>query len=92
MEEIGIEENVFITDEYDAYFEIIPHDQHFVGKDLTYPIEQSNSDVRHCLARFRRRSKTTSRCVEMVNTSLKLLHNLQNPEIFKQFQRLSNAI
>jgi insertion element IS1 protein InsB len=42
----------------------------FTGKDLTFPIEQDNSEVRHHLARFRRRSKVTSRARHMVDGAL----------------------
>lgn len=40
----------------------IPPDQLFTGKDLTFPIKQDNSNVRHCLAHFRRRTKVMSKC------------------------------
>ena len=49
------------------------------GKDLTFPIEQDNSNIRHYLARFRRRSKVTSRSEKMVDLSLRLLHHLTDP-------------
>jgi IS1 family transposase len=42
----------FITDEYAPFFKHIPEDRHYYGKDITFPIEQSNSDIRHWLARF----------------------------------------
>ena len=54
----------------------------FTGKDLTFPIEQDNSDVRHHLARFRRRSKVTSRARHMVDGALRLLCHLRQPENF----------
>ena len=53
--------------------------QLFTGKDLTFPIEQDNSNVRHYLARFRRRTKVVSQCQTMVDLSLRLLHYLQGP-------------
>ena len=58
-------------------FRLLPEDRHFYGKDLTYPIEQTNSDIRHRLARFVRRSKCTSRSLAMVHASLALYHHLQ---------------
>ena len=54
----------------------------FTGKDLTFPIEQDNSDTRHHLARFRRRSKVTSRARHMVDGALRLLCHLRQPENF----------
>src|ERR1700691_2461286 len=40
-----------------GYHRLIPESQLFTGKDLTVPIEQDNSNIRHFLARFRRRTK-----------------------------------
>ena len=61
---------------------MIPEERHFPGKDLTFPIEQDNSEVRHHLARFRRRSKVTSRARRMVDGALRLLCHLRRPENF----------
>ena len=69
----------FVTDDWEGHHRVIPPDQLFTGKDLTFPIEQDNSNVRHCLARFRRRTKVVSRCRTMVDLSLRLLHHLQDP-------------
>ncbi|MBY0501120.1 MAG: hypothetical protein K2P93_03865 [Alphaproteobacteria bacterium] len=70
----------FVTDEWGGFFRLLPEERHFYGKDLTFPIEGTNSDIRHRLARFHRRSKTTSRNSEMVEASLLLFHHLQSPE------------
>ena len=42
----------FITDEWPGFFRLLPQDRHFYGKDLTFPIEQTHSDIRHRLACF----------------------------------------
>ena len=68
---------VFITDEYQPFFKHIPDDRHYYGKDITFPIEQSNSDIRHWLARFIRRSKSTTRSVAMLAASIALMHHIQ---------------
>ena len=65
-----------------GFHRLIPEDQLFTGKDLTFPIEQDNSNIRHYLARFRRRSKVTSRAAHMVGSSLRLLHHLMQPTNF----------
>ena len=70
----------FVTDEWGGFFRILPEERHFYGKDLTFPIEGSNSDIRHRLARFHRRSKVSSRSSKMVEASLLLFHHLQSPE------------
>jgi len=67
----------FITDEYKPFFKHIPESRHFYGKDITFPIEQSNSDIRHWLARFIRKSKSTTRSVSMLASSIALMHSVQ---------------
>jgi insertion element IS1 protein InsB len=79
---VGVEGNVFLTDDWEGFHRLIPEGQLFTGKDLTFPIEQDNSDVRHHLARFRRRSKVTSRARHMVDGALRLLCHLRRPENF----------
>ena len=69
----------FVTDDWEGYHRVIPQAQLFTGRDLTVPIEQDSSNVRHCLARLRRRTKVVSRCRTMVDLSLRLLHHLQHP-------------
>lgn len=72
LERIGVEGREFVTDDYEAYHQLIPDAQLFTGKDLTFLIEQDNSNTRHYLARFRRKSKVTSRSLTMVDLSLRL--------------------
>src|SRR5271170_7927696 len=55
-----------------------PEEQLFTGKDLTVFIEQDNSNIRHFLARFRRRTKVVSKSEEMVDLSLRLYHHLHD--------------
>jgi len=50
----------------------------FTGKDLTFSIEQDNSNIRHFLARFRRRTKVVSKSEEMEDLSLRLYHHLHD--------------
>ena len=82
LDRVGLEGHVFLTDDWEGFHRLIPEDQLFTGKDLTFPIEQDNSNIRHYLARFRRRSKVTSRAEHMVDSSLRLLHHLMRPENF----------
>ena len=56
------------------------------------PIEQDNSNVRHCLARFRRRTKVVSKCRIMVDLSLRLLHHLQDPANYVAYAQQFAAI
>jgi IS1 family transposase/transposase-like protein len=72
----------FITDEYAPFFKHIPEDRHYYGKDITFPIEQSNSDIRHWLARFIRRSKSSTRSISMLASSIALMHSVQIEKVF----------
>ena len=56
----------YATDDYVCYKATLPEEQHAIGKDLTYTTEQHNSDTRHWMARFRRKSKVVSKCEKMV--------------------------
>jgi insertion element IS1 protein InsB len=51
----------FSTDDRESYHCLIPQDQLYTGKHLTLPIKQDNSNLRHYLARFRRRTKVVSK-------------------------------
>ena len=52
LDKVGIEGHIFLTDDWEGFRRLIPAEQLFTGKDLTFPIEQDNSNVRHYLARF----------------------------------------
>ena len=80
IDKIGLEGKFFLTDDWEVYHKIIPEDQLFTGKDLTFPIEQDNSDVRHHLARMRRRTKVVSKSEAMVDASLKLVNHFRCKE------------
>ncbi|MBK7541939.1 MAG: IS1 family transposase [Candidatus Competibacteraceae bacterium] len=75
---IGIEGHTFVTDDWEGFHRNIPEGQLFTGKDLTFPIEQDNSNLRHYLARFRRRTKVVSKSKKMVDLSLRLHHHVRD--------------
>ena len=79
LAKVGVAGRTFVTDDWEGCHRVTPEDQLFAGKDLTFPTEQDNSDVRHYLARFRRKTKVVSKCRTMVDLSLRLLHHLQDP-------------
>ena len=85
LEKIGLDGREFVTDDYEAYHQLIPENQLFTGKDLTYVIEQDNSNTRHYLARFRRKSKVTSRSLEMVDLSLRLHYYASDPQFIATY-------
>lgn len=88
----GTQGKIFVTDDGEGFHRLIPADPLFTGKDLTFPIEQDNSLVRHYLARFRRRSKVTSRARHMVDKTLRLLAHFLNPENYPERQNQSLCI
>jgi insertion element IS1 protein InsB len=67
---------VYCTDNWPVYGpeleKYCPKAHHVVTKAETVAIEGNNSDTRHWLGRFRRRSKIVSKSLEMVDLSLGL--------------------
>ena len=47
IDKVGVSNKTFVTDDREGYHRIIPERQSFAGKDLTFPIEQDNGNVRH---------------------------------------------
>ena len=93
LDKIGVEGRTFVADDWDGYHRLIPEDQLFTGKDLTFLIEQDNSNIRHFLARFRRRTKVVSKCKIMVDLSLRLYHHLHDyPENLAAKLKLTRSI
>src|SRR6202167_5713182 len=79
LNKVGVEGKTFATDDWEGYHRLIPQSQLFTGKDLTVPIEQDNSNIRHFLARFRRRTKVVSNAVEIVlDLSLRIYHHFHD--------------
>lgn len=64
---------VYCTDYWKPYSKVIPPERHYQGKDQTYTVESKNSQIRHYLAKFRRRTKCYVKSVENTIMSLKLL-------------------
>ena len=83
LDKVGLKGKTFLADDWEGFHRLIPEDQLFTGKDLTFSIEQDNSNIRHFLARFRRRTKVVSKAVEMVDLSLRIYHHFHdNPRNF----------
>ncbi len=81
-----------LTDDWEGFHRLTPEDQLFTGKDLSFPIKQDNSDLRHDLSRFRRRTKVVSRSEKMVDISLRLHHHLHIPENYASRAKALQAI
>lgn len=85
-------ECIFYTDNWDAFAKILPTDRHVIGKEHTDCIERDNSNTRHHLGRFTRRTKIVSKKADMVNTTLKLWQALTLQNVFEKFQRTALSI
>ena len=60
------------TDNWEAYKKVISKNQLIIGKKGTIGIEQNNSNIRHYLKQFNRKTKVISHSKEMIDISLKL--------------------
>ena len=79
---------VFYTDDWDAFAAILPSERHIIGKEHTVTIEQNNSNTRHHLGRFTRRTKVVSKSNKMVDITLKLWNAMTGSSIFEIYQNL----
>ncbi len=70
------------TDYYSPYEQIIPAEKHIQTKAETYTVEGYNSLFRHFLARMRRRTKCYSKCIKMLEHSIKLLMAKRNNVLY----------
>ena len=82
----------FYTDDWDAFSKVLPKSRHIIGKKHTISIEQDNSNTRHHLGRFTRRTKVVTQKPEMVDMTLKLWHAMTDPKVFAEFQSVVLAI
>jgi insertion element IS1 protein InsB len=83
---------VFYTDRWEAFAEVLPPERHVAGKEHTVTIERDNSNTRHHLGRFTRRTKVVSKKSFMVDLSIRLWRALQTPEVFASFQNTALSI
>ena len=63
---------LFCTDNWVVYQEVIDEDKLFQSKTQTYFLEQNNGRQRHWYARFRRKSIVVSKTLEMVDLTMAL--------------------
>ncbi|MCO7332227.1 IS1 family transposase [Riemerella anatipestifer] len=73
--------NVFCSDYWKSYSELIPSERHVASKAETFTVEGYNSRIRHYLARFKRKTKCYSKSKTMLENSLKLLCLKLNNEL-----------
>jgi len=83
---------IFYTDDWDAFAKILPPERHIIGKAGTITIEQDNSNTRHYLGRFTRRTKVVSKKDEMVNMSISLWLALTDAETLRKFKDVALSV
>ena len=82
----------FYTDYWDAFAEILPPERHIIGKAHTIDIEHDNSNTRHYLARFTRRTKVVSKLEHMVDITLRIWHAVTTTDLFYRLQKIALSI
>jgi len=67
---------------------VLPKDRHIIGKKHTTSIESDNSNVRHDMGRFTRKSKVVSQCKTMVDLTLRLWHAVTVGGLFEELREV----
>jgi insertion element IS1 protein InsB len=83
---------IFYTDDWSAFANVLPSERHVIGKAHTTAIERDNSNTRHHLGRFTRRTKIVSKKAEMVDLTLKLWQAMTEPTCFAKYQTIALSI
>jgi insertion element IS1 protein InsB len=83
---------MYYTDDWSVFVKVLPPSRHWIGKQYTSAIERDNSNTRHYLGRFNRRTKIVSKSEDAVNWTLKLWCGLTNPAIFQKFQTVALSL
>jgi insertion element IS1 protein InsB len=77
---------IFYTDNWDSLAEVLPPERHVIGKAHTIAIEHDNSNTRHHLGRFTRRTKVVSKKRFMVGLSLRIWLAITTTDCFSLLQ------
>jgi insertion element IS1 protein InsB len=85
-EKIESGDRTYFTDDWESYAEVIPPEQHVIGKPGTRLIESDNSNTRHRLARMTRRTKVVSKSEEMIDLTIRLWTYFEEPTHFQEYQ------
>ena len=83
---------VFYTDHWDAFADVLPPERHIIGKKHTIDIEHDNSNTRHHLGRFTRKTKVVSKKEYMVDLTLRIWHAVTTTELFDLLQKVALSI
>ena len=83
---------IFYTDNWDSFAKVLLKDRHIIGKSHTSSIERDNSNTRHNISRFTRKTKVVSHKKEMVDKSIKLWVSFQNHVVFDKYREMLLSI
>ena len=87
-----LKECVFYTDNWDAFSAVLPAERHVIGKAHTYIVEGNNSNTRHHLGKFTRRTKIVSKSEYMVDITIRLWVAVSTSVWFNFFQQIALSI
>jgi insertion element IS1 protein InsB len=87
-----LEHCTFYTDDWEAFSKVLPSDRHVIGKAHTIDIEHDNSNTRHHLGRFTRRSKVVSQKEFMADLTLRIWHAVTATGLFFHLQNTALSI
>jgi insertion element IS1 protein InsB len=82
----------FYTDDWDAFAKVLPSERYIIGKAHTIDIEYDNSNTRHHLGRFTRRTKVVSKKEFMVDLTLRIWHAVTTTNCFSLLQEKVSSI
>jgi insertion element IS1 protein InsB len=74
--------NIFYSDHWKSYQKFVSAEKLVQTKAETFTIEGYNSRIRHCLARFKRKTKCYSKAQYMMEISLNLLFLKLDGELY----------
>jgi insertion element IS1 protein InsB len=83
---------IFYTDDWSAFAKVLPSERHVIGKAHTVGIERDNSNTRHHLGRFTRRTKIVSKKEFMVDLTLRIWHAITTTNRFALLQETMLSI
>jgi len=84
-----ITDRIFHTDNWSVFADVPPPERHIAGKTHTAAIERDNSDTRHHLGRFTRRTKVVSKKTAMVDLTPRLWQMLTLKQWFEKYQTIA---
>ena len=83
---------IFYTDDWNAFSQVLPPERHIIGKAHTIDIEHDNSNTRHHLGRFTRRTKVVSQLEHMVDITMRIWHTVTTTDLFSLLQKVALSI